>query len=114
MYTAYDENEIGALDTEEIEGYVDPNSDVLLQCLDEFEKNRRREQLEKDASANRPHLEQLETDSEDDEDLDRKEISEKEKWDCETILSTYSNIYNHPKLISEPKNNYVSAFLIAF
>lgn len=106
MYTAYDENEIGALDTEEIEGYVDPNSDVLLQCLDEFEKNRRREQLEKDASANRPHLEQLETDSEDDEDLDRKEISEKEKWDCETILSTYSNIYNHPKLISEPKNNY--------
>lgn len=24
------------------------------------------------------------------------------KWDCESILSTYSNIYNHPKLISEP------------
>lgn len=25
------------------------------------------------------------------------------KWDCESILSTYSNIYNHPKLIEEPK-----------
>ena len=24
-------------------------------------------------------------------------------WDCETILSTYSNIYNHPKLIEIPK-----------
>lgn len=26
----------------------------------------------------------------------------KEKWDCESILSTYSNLYNHPKLIEEP------------
>ena len=25
-----------------------------------------------------------------------------ERWDCESILSTYSNIYNHPKLITEP------------
>ena len=31
------------------------------------------------------------------------EAREKDKWDCESILSTYSNIYNHPKLISEPK-----------
>lgn len=29
-------------------------------------------------------------------------LVEKEKWDCESILSTYSNLYNHPKLISEP------------
>lgn len=26
----------------------------------------------------------------------------KNKWDCESIISTYSNIYNHPKLISDP------------
>ena len=25
---------------------------------------------------------------------------EEEKWDCETVLTTYSNIYNHPKLIA--------------
>ena len=31
-------------------------------------------------------------------DVGRKE----EKWDCESIISTYSNIYNHPKLIEEP------------
>ena len=31
------------------------------------------------------------------------EARERDKWDCESILSTYSNIYNHPKLISEPK-----------
>merc|ERR1719369_2068814 len=28
---------------------------------------------------------------------------EGEKGDCESILSTYSTLYNHPKLISEPK-----------
>ena len=25
---------------------------------------------------------------------------EEEKWDCESVLTTYSNIYNHPKLIA--------------
>jgi len=24
-----------------------------------------------------------------------------EKWDCETILTTYSNTFNHPKLITQ-------------
>eukprot|EP00026_Physarum_polycephalum_P006666 Phypoly_transcript_06717.p1 GENE.Phypoly_transcript_06717~~Phypoly_transcript_06717.p1 ORF type:complete len:551 (+),score=146.95 Phypoly_transcript_06717:87-1739(+) len=27
-----------------------------------------------------------------------------EKWDCDTIISTYSNLENHPKLIVEPSN----------
>ena len=26
----------------------------------------------------------------------------KEKWDCESILSTYSTLYNHPTTIKEP------------
>lgn len=30
------------------------------------------------------------------------ENPEEKKWDCESILSTYSNIYNHPALIKEP------------
>jgi len=28
-----------------------------------------------------------------------------EKWDCETVLTTYSNIYNHPKLITQIPTN---------
>lgn len=28
-----------------------------------------------------------------------------DRWDCETILTTYSNIYNHPKLIVLPPKN---------
>lgn len=38
-----------------------------------------------------------------DTDLITVEVKPEEKWDCESILSTYSNLYNHPKLIAEPK-----------
>lgn len=38
MYAAYNENEIGALDCDEIEGYIAPDSDLVLQCAVEFEK----------------------------------------------------------------------------
>lgn len=38
---------------------------------------------------------------------------ERDKWDCESILSTYSNIYNHPKLIPDPpKVNYFITYII--
>lgn len=38
------------------------------------------------------------------EDIEKLVVDarEKDKWDCESILSSYSNIYNHPKLIAEP------------
>jgi hypothetical protein len=31
------------------------------------------------------------------------DVQGKNKWDCESVISTYSNIYNNPKLISEEK-----------
>lgn len=31
------------------------------------------------------------------------DCDEKHHWDCESILSTYSNLYNHPVTISDPK-----------
>lgn len=33
-----------------------------------------------------------------------EEESPEARWDCESILSTYSNIYNRPAIISEPSN----------
>lgn len=106
MYAGYDDNEIGALDTEEIEGHVLESSDILLQCADEFEKQQQREQLNKEKISDKLK-EQLkkESDEESQEEVKYIEVEEKEKWDCETILSTYSNLYNHPKLIKEPPNN---------
>lgn len=41
MYAAYDENEIGALDCDEIEGYVAHDSDLILQYAVEFEKKQK-------------------------------------------------------------------------
>lgn len=100
MYATYDENEIGALDCDEIEGHIVENSNILLQCADEFEKSKKRESLDKDAVLQRLE-EEAETTS--DEDLETIEVPEKQKWDCQSILTTYSNIYNHPKLITEPQ-----------
>merc|ERR1712080_171939 len=47
-----------------------------------------------DSAGDKPDMDFLEI-----EDRDRK----KERWDCESILSTYSNIYNRPKVISEDR-----------
>ena len=44
--------------------------------------------------------------SDSEEEVDIVKVEDKgEKWDCESILPTYSTLYNHPKLISEPRNN---------
>ncbi|GJQ82440.1 hypothetical protein Trydic_g11854 [Trypoxylus dichotomus] len=99
MYASYDNNEIGALDCEEIEGHVSENSDMLIQYAEEFKKQQTRKKL--DDIKEKICLQEY-SDSESDEELVNMEITEKEKWDCESILSTYSNIYNHPKLIEEP------------
>jgi len=37
LYEQYDDEEIGALDQDEIAGYVPPESEVLQQALQEFE-----------------------------------------------------------------------------
>lgn len=34
-------------------------------------------------------------------DISLEEIPKKEEWDCETILSTFSNIYNRPRVLKE-------------
>lgn len=50
-----------------------------------------------------------------DDDLEQLivDVREKDKWDCESILSTYSNIYNHPKLIPDPpKVNYFIIYIM--
>ncbi|CAK9794762.1 Protein LTV1 homolog [Anthophora quadrimaculata] len=107
MYAAYDENEIGALDCDEIEGYIAPDSDLVLQCAAEFEK-RQTEDADNVAQLMKDRMKILEnkySSSEDENSLEELVVDarERDKWDCESVISTYSNIYNHPKLISEPK-----------
>lgn len=72
---------------------------MLLKLADEFDKEQMREKLDKDKTL---RLQEIGSDSESEEELVKMPVKEKEKWDCESILSTYSNIYNRPKVIEEP------------
>ncbi|CAG0889161.1 unnamed protein product [Darwinula stevensoni] len=98
LYEQYDETEIGPLDTEDIEGYIDPNSDLMMRLADEFQKERA---LEKPSLGHKINLEEEST-SEDEMVTIEVEDEEREKWDCQSILSTYSNLYNHPKVVDLP------------
>lgn len=59
-------------------------------------------------------IDRKESSTEDEDDLEKLVVDarERDKWDCESILSTYSNIYNHPKLIAEPKVNFFFCILL--
>ncbi|XP_053679874.1 protein LTV1 homolog isoform X2 [Anopheles nili] len=108
FYEQYDDPEVGALECEEIEGHVEPNDDVLLRCAEEFKKNRDGKfDAEFEKQWIKERLLQLQEEPSFDESMVKMEIEDnaQKKWDCESILSTYSNIYNHPKLIQEPKRN---------
>ncbi|XKL68738.1 hypothetical protein PGB90_006507 [Kerria lacca] len=96
MYVNYDDVEIGALDCDEIKGELDVDSSIFKMVADQFAKEKEQEKLVVE------DINKLRIDSSDEENDNLIEIKEKEKWDCESILSTYSNIYNHPKLIEEP------------
>ncbi|XP_063388030.1 protein LTV1 homolog [Cydia fagiglandana] len=102
MFSEYDDTELGALDCEEIEGFMPESHAMLLQAAEEFEESRRRQQLDKEREVARiQRLQEIEEESE--EELETVEQPREERWDCETILSTYSNLYNHPRIIEEPK-----------
>lgn len=106
FYKNYDEPEVGALDCEEIEGHVDINDEILLRISQDFEKNEVAQKYDKAWDVCR--LVKLQHDENKEEEIIALEVSDdeggekKKKWDCESILSTYSNIYNHPKLIDVP------------
>jgi len=96
MYAEYDEPEIGALDCEEIEGEIDTTSDMLVKMADDYVNDNKPVPFETQ------RLESI-VESESESDVSYIEVKEKEKWDCESILSTYSNLFNHPKVIPTPK-----------
>jgi protein LTV1 len=113
MMAGYEENEIGALDCDEIEGTLDTGSAMVIKCADEFEKQKELVKLDKETTK---RLALGEESDGDDEMINLKvDARAREKWDCESVLSTYSNIYNHPKLIPrEQSNNKVILFCLSF
>jgi len=105
LYEGYGDEEIGALDQEEIDGTIRQGSEVLTNIMDEFERQQKlktlKEVVDEKAGGGSVNVANDESSS-DSEELVTVETKQ-ERWDCESILSTYSNLYNHPKLIQEPK-----------
>jgi len=100
---AYEDDNTGGLEFDEIEGNRPEDGDVMLQMVDEFQKEKDDEK-QRLVSILKGAAEAEEENTSSDDEMDLIEVDEepKEKWDCQTIISTYSNIYHHPKLISEP------------
>lgn len=109
FYASYDDPELGDLALEDIEGQWHQKHPVVMQCFQEFKK--KNEDLKYDKEWDRERVKKYSNvvDGEHDptDELVEYEVEDgkEKKWDCESILSTYSNIYNHPKLIDEPRSN---------
>uniref|UniRef100_A0A0N5AKD5 Protein LTV1 homolog n=1 Tax=Syphacia muris TaxID=451379 RepID=A0A0N5AKD5_9BILA len=87
----------------ELETLLDPNSSRIKELAEERKNKKVELVLHNDEVAKRFAMEE-------DDDGDKFEDvtldcsgPKKAKWDCESILSTYSNIYNRPCLITETK-----------
>ncbi|XP_068963576.1 protein LTV1 homolog [Petaurus breviceps papuanus] len=104
FFEQFDDDEIGALDNAELEGFIHADSIRLQEVLNDYYKEKAKNCVKLDT------LEPLEDENllinekdEDEEEIVTVVIEEpKEKWDCESICSTYSNLYNHPQLIRCP------------
>ncbi|KAM6939600.1 protein LTV1 homolog [Xenentodon cancila] len=104
FYEQFDDDEIGALDNAELEGFIQPDSARLEEVIKDYLKEREKDSLRPEDLGPKelPVLKEEEEDEEE-EELELVVIeAPEEKWDCETIISTYSNIYNRPKVIEEP------------
>lgn len=122
MMAQYDDDEMGALDCEEIEGHITMQDAEVLKLAEAYEHDKTEgirlgQKIGKVArgeveEAVERYLEKYDSDAEDDSSSSDEGEPER-KWDCESILSTYSNIYNHPQLISEPRSSKIKGRLTA-
>ena len=103
---SYDEDHIGGLDDEEISGALTTDNPLLGAAIEEMDSHDQTQTAIKltEMDENQEDLNNDQVESDDVNNLYLETFNEtpKEQWDCESILSTYSNLYNHPKLIREP------------
>lgn len=106
FYEQFDDDEIGALDNSELEGFIEPDSARLEEIIKDYFIQKEKEYLRPDDLG--PKELPVVKEEEEGEEQEEEEmetvvmVAPEEKWDCETIISTYSNIYNRPKVIEEP------------
>merc|ERR1711872_437166 len=91
-------------------GTLDEESQRMENLLAEHKEEKRtaRQQLEQEEEREREVIRRVLEQEDGDEEMEKIVLpadaeATREQWDAETILTTYSTLYNHPKLISEPK-----------
>ncbi|KAE8602291.1 hypothetical protein XENTR_v10013937 [Xenopus tropicalis] len=104
FYEQFDDDEIGALDNTELEGFIHSNSGRLEEVINDYHKQKAKDCVKLKNLTPRDGMDSvIEEDEDNKEDMQNLVIEEpREKWDCESILSTYSNLYNHPQIIKDP------------
>ncbi|MEQ2316583.1 Protein ltv1, partial [Ameca splendens] len=103
FYEQFDDDEIGALDNAELEGFIEPDSARLEEVIKDFFKQKEKDSLRPEDLGPKELPVVKEEEDEEEEEMETVVIdASQEKWDCETIISTYSNLYNRPKVIKEP------------
>lgn len=102
FYEQFDEDEIGALDNVELEGFIQTDSSRLEDVVSDYFKQKAKECVKLTDLKPRGGLDLIKEDEEVEEEMQTIVIEEPaEKWDCESIISTYSNLYNHPQIIKD-------------
>jgi len=101
----YDEEEIGAVDHEDLNGVFNVKNDLVEQIVEKYIDSQRLHDLSEIEVDKDIYIDSRE-DEENFKDADvdsaifaQFEKQPKNEWDCESVISTYSNIYNHPKLL---------------
>lgn len=102
----YQDEHVGALDLEEIDGFIGEESPLFQQVLENAKKQLKTEQPEDERTRIinwiRDMEQRIDDDGNEKEQIEVSDDEPGEKWDCETILSTYSTQFNHPRLITDP------------
>lgn len=103
----YDDGEVGPVEQEELVGTLKINDDLMNNIVEEFIQEQTKIPFEETVNDEAADIVESSDDkfSEDDDNLcEEFQKVEKEQFDCESIISTYSNLYNHPKIIDEKKS----------
>ncbi|XP_061480021.1 protein LTV1 homolog [Rhineura floridana] len=105
FFEQFDDDEIGALDNADLEGFIQSDSTRLQEVLNDYYREKAKDCVKLDDLEIKEDSELHLKEEEDERDEIVTLVIEepKEKWDCESVLSTYSNLYNHPKLIEVPR-----------
>uniref|UniRef100_A0A3B3BM08 Protein LTV1 homolog n=1 Tax=Oryzias melastigma TaxID=30732 RepID=A0A3B3BM08_ORYME len=90
FYEQFDDDEIGALDNAELEGFIEPDSARLEEVIKDYFKEQEKNSLRPDDLGPKelPVLKEEDEDEETDEEMVPVVVEPpEEKWDCETIIS---------------------------